>query len=351
MNRYHYTKGAFMAKVSYKELGLVNTKKMFANAMKGGYAVPAYNFNNMEQLQAIVQACVETQSPVILQVSSGARKYANQTLLRYMAQGAVELAKEYSKQLGLKGKPQIALHLDHGDSFELCKSCIEMGFSSVMIDGSSLPYEENVKLTKKVCDFAHKQENYITVEGELGVLAGVEDDVAAEESHYTKPEEVQDFVNRTGVDSLAISIGTSHGRQKFKPEQCTKNADGILVPPPLAFDVLKEIEKKLPGFPIVLHGSSSVPVEYVKEIENYGGKLKDSIGIPEEQLRKAAKSAVCKINIDSDGRLAMTAAIRKVFVESPSEFDPRKYLGPARDELKKMYMHKNKKVLGSADRL
>lgn len=340
-----------MAKVSYKELGLVNTKKMFANAMKGGYAVPAYNFNNMEQLQAIVQACVETQSPVILQVSSGARKYANQTLLRYMAQGAVELAKEYSKQLGLKGKPQIALHLDHGDSFELCKSCIEMGFSSVMIDGSSLPYEENVKLTKKVCDFAHKQENYITVEGELGVLAGVEDDVAAEESHYTKPEEVQDFVKRTGVDSLAISIGTSHGRQKFKPEQCTKNADGILVPPPLAFDVLKEIEKKLPGFPIVLHGSSSVPVEYVKEIENYGGKLKDSIGIPEEQLRKAAKSAVCKINIDSDGRLAMTAAIRKVFVESPSEFDPRKYLGPARDELKKMYMHKNKKVLGSADRL
>ena len=226
-----------MAKVSYKELGLVNTKKMFANAMKGGYAVPAYNFNNMEQLQAIIQACVETQSPVILQVSSGARKYANQTLLRYMAQGAVELAKEYSKELGLKGKPQIALHLDHGDSFELCKSCIQMGFSSVMIDGSSLPYEENVKLTKKVCDFAHKQENYITVEGELGVLAGVEDDVAAEESHYTKPEEVQDFVKRTGVDSLASSIGTSHGRQKFKPEQCTKNADGILVPPPLAFDV------------------------------------------------------------------------------------------------------------------
>ena len=340
-----------MAKVSYKELGLVNTKKMFANAMKGGYAVPAYNFNNMEQLQAIIQACVETQSPVILQVSSGARKYANQTFLRYMAQGAVELAKEYSKQLGLKGKPQIALHLDHGDSFELCKSCIEMGFSSVMIDGSSLPYEENVKLTKKVCDFAHKQENYITVEGELGVLAGVEDDVVAEESHYTKPEEVQDFVKRTGVDSLAISIGTSHGRQKFKPEQCTKNADGILVPPPLAFDVLKEIEKKLPGFPIVLHGSSSVPIEYVKDIEKYGGKLKDSVGIPEEQLRKAAKSAVCKINIDSDGRLAMTAAIRKVFTESPSEFDPRKYLGPARDELKKMYMHKNKKVLGSAERL
>lgn len=332
--------------VSYKDLGLVNTKKMFAKAIKGGYAIPAYNFNNMEQLQAIIQACVETNSPVILQVSSGARKYANQTLLRYMAQGAVA----YAKELGCK-KPQIALHLDHGDSFELCKSCIQMGFSSVMIDGSSLPYEENVKLTKKVCDYAHKQKDYITVEGELGVLAGVEDDVSAEESHYTKPEEVQDFVKRTGVDSLAISIGTSHGRQKFKPEQCTKNADGILIPPPLAFDVLSEIEKKLPGFPIVLHGSSSVPIEYVKQIEKYGGKLKDSVGIPEAQLRKAAKSAVCKINIDSDGRLAMTAAIRKVFVESPSEFDPRKYLGPARDELKKMYIHKNKEVLGSAGHL
>ena len=332
--------------VSYKDLGLVNTKKMFAKAIKGGYAIPAYNFNNMEQLQAIIQACVETNSPVILQVSSGARKYANQTLLRYMAQGAVA----YAKELGCK-KPQIALHLDHGDSFELCKSCIQMGFSSVMIDGSSLPYEENVKLTKKVCDYAHKQKDYITVEGELGVLAGVEDDVSAEESHYTKPEEVQDFVKRTGVDSLAISIGTSHGRQKFKPEQCKKNADGILIPPPLAFDVLSEIEKKLPGFPIVLHGSSSVPIEYVKQIEKYGGKLKDSVGIPEAQLRKAAKSAVCKINIDSDGRLAMTAAIRKVFVENPSEFDPRKYLGPARDELKKMYIHKNKEVLGSAGHL
>ncbi len=332
--------------VSYKDLGLVNTKKMFAKAIKGGYAIPAYNFNNMEQLQAIIQACVETNSPVILQVSSGARKYANQTLLRYMAQGAVA----YAKELGCK-KPQIALHLDHGDSFELCKSCIQMGFSSVMIDGSSLPYEENVKLTKKVCDYAHKQKDYITVEGELGVLAGVEDDVSAEESHYTKPEEVQDFVKRTGVDSLAISIGTSHGRQKFKPEQCKKNADGVLIPPPLAFDVLSEIEKKLPGFPIVLHGSSSVPIEYVKQIEKYGGKLKDSVGIPEAQLRKAAKSAVCKINIDSDGRLAMTAAIRKVFVENPSEFDPRKYLGPARDELKKMYIHKNKEVLGSAGHL
>jgi fructose-bisphosphate aldolase class II len=327
---------------SYKELGLVNTKDMFAKAVKGGYAIPAYNFNNMEQMQAIVQACVETKSPVILQVSSGARKYANKNLLKNMARGAVEYAHELGYDI------PIVLHLDHGDSFELCKDCIESGFSSVMIDGSHLSYEENVALTKKVCDFAHSQKDYVTVEGELGVLAGVEDDVSAEESHYTKPEEVQDFVKKTGVDSLAISIGTSHGRQKFKPSQCTKNADGILIPPPLAFEVLEEIEKKLPGFPIVLHGSSSVPIEYVKEIEKYGGKLTDSVGIPEEQLRKAAKSAVCKINIDSDGRLAMTAAIRKVFAEQPSEFDPRKYLGPARDELKKLYMHKNIEVLGSA---
>lgn len=327
---------------NYKELGLVNTKDMFAKAIKGGYAIPAYNFNNMEQLQAIIQACVETKSPVILQVSSGARKYANKNLLRNMARGAVEYAHELGYDI------PIVLHLDHGDSFELCKDCIDSGFSSVMIDGSHLPYDENVALTKQVCEYAHSRENYVTVEGELGVLAGVEDDVCAEESHYTKPEEVQDFVNKTGVDSLAISIGTSHGRQKFKPEQCTRNADGVLIPPPLAFDILEEIEKKLPGFPIVLHGSSSVPVEYVKEIEKYGGKLTDSVGIPEEQLRKAAKSAVCKINIDSDGRLAMTAAIRKVFAEHPEEFDPRKYLGPARDELKNLYIHKNKEVLGSA---
>ncbi len=327
---------------NYKELGLVNTKEMFAKAIKGGYAIPAYNFNNLEQLQAIIQACVETKSPVILQVSSGARKYANKNLLRNMARGAVEYAHELGHDI------PIVLHLDHGDSFELCKDCIDSGFSSVMIDGSHLPYDENVALTKQVCDYAHSCENYVTVEGELGVLAGVEDDVCAEESHYTKPEEVQDFVSKTGVDSLAISIGTSHGRQKFKPEQCTRNADGVLIPPPLAFDILEEIEKRLPGFPIVLHGSSSVPVEYVKEIEKYGGKLTDSVGIPEEQLRRAAKSAVCKINIDSDGRLAMTAAIRKVLSEHPEEFDPRKYLGPARDELKKLYMHKNKEVLGSA---
>ena len=327
---------------SYKELGLVNTKALFEKAMKGGYAVPAYNFNNMEQLQAIIQACVETKSPVILQVSSGARKYANKNLLKNMARGAVEYAHELGYDI------PIVLHLDHGNSFELCKDCIDTGFSSVMIDGSALPYDENVALTKQVCEYAHSRPDYVTVEGELGVLAGVEDDVAAEESKYTKPEEVQDFVSKTGVDSLAISIGTSHGRCKFTPDQCTRNADGILIPPPLAFDVLEAIEQKLPGFPIVLHGSSSIPIEYVKQIEQFGGKVPDSVGIPEEQLRKAAKSAVCKINIDSDGRMAMTAAIRKVFAEQPSEFDPRKYLGPARDELKKMYARKNEDVLGSA---
>ena len=327
--------------VSYKDLGLVNTRDMFAKAIKGGYAVPAFNFNNMEQLQAIIMASAETKSPVILQVSKGARNYANQTLLRYMAEGAVE----YAKELGW-AKPQIVLHLDHGDSFELCKSCVDMGFSSVMIDGSHLPYEENVALTKQVVEYAHKFD--VTVEGELGVLAGVEDEVSAEHHTYTRPEEVVDFVSKTGVDSLAISIGTSHGANKFKPEQCTRNAEGILVPPPLRFDILKEIEKQIPGFPIVLHGSSSVPQEYVKIINTHGGALKDAVGIPEEQLREAAKSAVCKINIDSDGRLAMTAAIRQIFVDQPAEFDPRKYLGPARDELKKLYKHKCENVLGSA---
>jgi fructose-bisphosphate aldolase class II len=326
--------------VSYKELGLVNTKDMFAKAIKGGYAIPAYNFNNMEQMQAIIQACVETKSPVILQVSKGARQYANGILLRNMAKGAVEYAHELGCDI------PIVLHLDHGPNFEVAKDCIDNGFSSVMIDGSALPYDENVALTKKVCDYAHEHD--VTVEGELGVLGGVEDDVAAEESKYTKPEEVQDFVSKTGVDSLAISIGTSHGRCKFTPAQCTRTADGILVPPPLAFDVLEGVEKMIPGFPIVLHGSSSVPVEYVKMIEQFGGKIPDSVGIPEEQLRKAAKSAVCKINLDSDGRLAMTAMIRKVFAEHPDEFDPRKYLGPARDELKKMYARKNIEVLGSA---
>lgn len=325
---------------SYKDLGLKNTTEMFAKAVDGGYAVPAYNFNNLEQLQAIIQACVETKSPVILQVSSGARKYANSNLLRNMARGAVEYAKELGCEI------PIALHLDHGDTFELCKDCVDNGFSSVMIDGSHHSFEDNIALTKKVVEYAHA--HGVTVEGELGVLAGVEDDVVAEQSHYTKPEEVIEFVTRTGVDSLAISIGTSHGANKFTPAQCTRNADGVLIPPPLRFDILEEIEQKLPGFPIVLHGSSSVPKEDVETINKFGGALKDSVGIPEEQLRKAAKSAVCKINIDSDGRLAMTAAIRKVFAEKPGEFDPRKYLGPARDALKELYAHKNINVLGSA---
>ncbi|MFA6813269.1 MAG: class II fructose-bisphosphate aldolase [Bacteroidaceae bacterium] len=330
--------------VSYKKLGLVNTKEMFARAIKGGYAIPAFNFNNMEQLQAIVKASAETKSPVILQVSKGARNYANQTLLRYMAEGAVE----YAKELGC-AHPELVLHLDHGDSFELCKSCCDMGFSSVMIDGSQLPYDENVALTKKVVEYAHQFD--VTVEGELGVLAGVEDEVKAEHHTYTKPEEVVDFVSKTGVDSLAISIGTSHGAYKFKPEQCTLNAKGRLVPPPLAFDVLDGVMKELPGFPIVLHGSSSVPQEYIDTINKFGGKMVAAIGIPEDELRKAAKSAVCKINIDSDSRLAMTAAIRKVFVEKPGEFDPRKYLGPARDSMEALYKHKIINVLGSNNHL
>ena len=257
-----------------------------------------------------------------------------------MARGAVEYAKELGCEI------PIALHLDHGDTFELCKDCVDSGFSSVMIDGSHLSFEDNMALTKRVVEYAHA--HGVTVEGELGVLAGVEDDVVAEHSHYTKPEEVIEFVSKTGVDSLAISIGTSHGANKFTPAQCTRNAEGVLVPPPLRFDILEEIEEKLPGFPIVLHGSSSVPKEDVDAINKFGGTLKDSVGIPEDQLRRAAKSAVCKINIDSDGRLAMTAAIRKVFVEKPGEFDPRKYLGPARDALKVLYMHKNVNVLGSA---
>ncbi|MCX8069247.1 MAG: class II fructose-1,6-bisphosphate aldolase [Thermodesulfovibrionales bacterium] len=331
-----------MDKISYKEIGLVNTREMFKKAMEGKYAIPAYNFNNMEQLQAIVMGCVESRSPFILQVSSGARKYANQTLLRFLAMGAVAMIKD-------AGSPvKFALHLDHGDTFELCKSCIDSGFSSVMIDGSHHPYDENVKLTKQVVEYAHAHD--VTVEGELGVLAGIEDDVSAEKSTYTKPEEVEDFVSKTGVDSLAISIGTSHGAMKFKPEQCTRDERGVLVPPPLRFDILEEIEKRLPGFPIVLHGASSVLPEYVNIINSNGGKLKDAVGIPEEQLRRAAQSAVCKINIDSDGRLVMTAIIRKVFAEKPAEFDPRKYLGPARDELMKMIIRKNKEVLGSADK-
>ena len=326
--------------VSYKEIGLVNTRGLFKKAFEGKYAIPAFNFNNMEQMQAIIQACVEESSPVILQVSSGARKYANQTILRYIAQGAVEYAKELGKNI------PIVLHLDHGDTLELCKSCIEYGFSSVMIDGSHHPYEKNIEVTRSVVEYAHKYD--VTVEGELGVLAGIEDDVHAEHHTYTQPEEVEDFVKKTGVDSLAISIGTSHGANKFKPEQCTRNADGVLIPPPLRFDILEEVEKRIPGFPIVLHGSSSVPQKYVEIINNHGGKLKDTIGIPEEELRHAAQSAVCKINIDSDGRLAMTAAIRETFDAHPEWFDPRQYLGPAREWLKELYKHKLVHVLGSA---
>jgi fructose-bisphosphate aldolase class II len=317
----------------YKELGLVNTKELFAKAIKGGYAIPAYNFNNMEQLQAIIIGCVETRSPVILQVSSGARKYANQILLRHMARGAVEMARD------MGGNIPIVLHLDHGDAFELCVSCIESGFSSVMIDGSGRPYDENVALTSKVVEYAHKHD--VTVEGELGVLAGIEDEVSHEASHYTRPEEVQDFVGRTGVDSLAISIGTSHGAYKFKVKP------GEL-PPPLRFDILEEVERRLPGFPIVLHGASSVIPKYVEMINRYGGKMEGAVGVSEDQLRKAAASAVCKVNIDSDGRLAMTAKIREVLHNSPGEFDPRKYLGPARAELIEMIKHKNVNVLGSA---
>jgi len=317
----------------YKELGLVNSRELFRKAVKGGYAIPAFNFNNLEQLQAIIGACVETKSPVILQVSKGARKYANQTLLQYLAKGAVEYAKELGYAI------PIVLHLDHGDTFETCKACIETGFSSVMIDGSHLPYEENVKQTKRVVEYAHQFD--VTVEGELGVLAGIEDEISAEHSSYTRPEEVEDFVKKTGVDSLAISIGTSHGAFKFKVKP------GEL-PPPLRFDILEECEKRIPGFPIVLHGASSVPQDIVAEINKYGGKMENTAGVSEDQLRRAAKSAVCKINIDSDGRLAMTAAIRKVLAEKPGEFDPRNYLGPARDKLKELYKHKILNVLGSA---
>jgi fructose-bisphosphate aldolase class II len=320
-------------KVHYSELGLVNTKEMFAKAMAGKYAIPAYNFNNLEQLQAIVTACSETNSPVIIQVSKGARSYANETMLRFMAMGAVQMAREAGSTI------PICLHLDHGDSFELCKSCIDSGFSSVMIDGSHLPYEENVAQTRKVVEYAHQFD--VSVEGELGVLAGIEDEVSSEHSTYTKPEEVEDFVKKTGVDSLAISIGTSHGAFKFKAGQPV---------PPLRFDILEECEKRIPGFPIVLHGASSVVQEYVQLINTYGGSMAGAVGISEDQLRKAAASAVCKINIDSDGRLAVTAKIREYFAKDPKEFDPRKYLGEARKELVKLIKHKNETVLGSAGR-
>lgn len=320
-------------KVSYKDLGLVNTREMFKKAVNGGYAIPAYNFNNLEQLQAIMTACAETSSPVIVQVSKGARDYANQTMLRFMAMGAVAMVREMGSNI------PIALHLDHGDSLELCKSCVDSGFSSVMIDGSHLCYEDNVDLTRQVVEYAHAHD--VTVEGELGVLAGIEDEVQAEHSTYTKPEEVEDFVSKTGVDSLAISIGTSHGAFKFKVKEGEE-------PPPLRFDILAEIEKRIPGFPIVLHGASSVVPEYVALINAYGGKMEGAVGVAEDQLRRAAASAVCKINIDSDGRLAVTARVREYLAKNPGEFDPRKYLGVARKELVKLIKHKNETVLGSA---
>jgi fructose-bisphosphate aldolase, class II len=327
-------------RVSYKDIGLANTREMFKQAMAGKYAIPAYNFNNLEQLQAIVVGCAESDSPFILQVSSGARKYANQILLRYLAEGAIKMLESMGTKL------KFALHLDHGDTLELCQSCVDSGFSSVMIDGSHHPMPKNIELTRQVVDYAHRYD--VSVEGELGVLAGIEDDVEAAKSIYTQPDDVENFVKATGVDSLAISIGTSHGAYKFKPAQCTRDANGVLVPPPLRFDILEEVERRIPGFPIVLHGASSVLPEYVEIINQSGGKLESAVGIPAEQLRRAAASAVCKVNIDSDGRLAFTAIVRKVFQESPKEFDPRKYLGPARDELKKMIIEKNKTVLGSA---
>ncbi|MBO7740050.1 MAG: class II fructose-1,6-bisphosphate aldolase [Clostridia bacterium] len=319
-------------------MALVTTKEMFKKAYEGGYAIGAFNINNMEIIQAITESAEELRSPVILQVSAGARKYAKHEYLMGLAQAAV-------RDTGI----DLALHLDHGADFEICKSCIDGGFTSVMIDGSHHSFEDNIALTKKVVEYAHA--HGVVVEGELGVLAGVEDDVVAEHSSYTRPEEVEEFVSKTGVDSLAISIGTSHGAYKFTAKQCTRNADGILVPPPLRFDILEEIEKRLPGFPIVLHGASSVPQNYVAEINALGGKMPDAVGIPEEQLRQAAKMAVCKINIDSDIRLAMTAGIRRVFTEQPDAFDPRTYLSVARGEVKKMVAHKIENVLGSKNTL
>ena len=317
-------------------MALVTTTEMFKKAYEGHYAIGAFNINNMEIIQAITEAAAEEKSPVILQVSAGARKYAKHAYLMALAKAAIE-----------DSGVDLALHLDHGADFEICKACIDGGFSSVMIDGSHHSFEDNIEVTRKVVEYAH--ERGVVVEGELGRLAGVEDDVnvSAADSSYTRPEEVEEFVTKTGVDSLAIAIGTSHGAYKFTPEQCTRNAEGILVPPPLRFDILAEIEKKLPGFPIVLHGASAVPQEYVKEINEIGGKLPNAIGIPEEQLRKAAQMAVCKINIDSDIRLAMTAGIRRTLTNDPSVFDPRGYLTVARDEVKKMVKHKIVNVLGS----
>ena len=319
---------------------LVTTKEMFEKAYKGGYAIGAFNVNNMEIIQGITEAAKECNAPVILQVSKGARAYANRTYL-------VKLVEAAEIETGLP----IALHLDHGDTFETCKSCIDDGFTSVMIDASSKPFEENIEITRKVVEYAHA--HGVVVEAELGTLAGVEDEVkvSAEDSSYTRPEDVEEFVRRTGCDSLAIAIGTSHGAYKFKPEQCTRNEEGVLVPPPLRFDILEEVSRRLPGFPIVLHGSSSVPQEYVKMINENGGNMPDAVGVPEEQLREAAKLAVCKINIDSDLRLAMTGTIRKYFHDHPADFDPRQYLKPARENIKQLVKHKIIDVLGCNDKI
>ena len=322
-------------------MALVTSTEMFKKAYAGGYAIGAFNVNNMEIIQGIIEAAIEKRAPLILQVSKGARAYAKHVYLMKLIEAAIADA-EQSAGFDLP----ICVHLDHGDTFELCKSCIDGGFTSVMIDGSSKSFEDNIALTKQVVEYAH--DHGVVVEGELGTLAGVEDEVnvSAEDSSYTRPEEVEEFVSRTGVDSLAIAIGTSHGAYKFTAAQCTRNADGILVPPPLRFDILDEVAKRLPGFPIVLHGSSSVPQEFVKIINENGGKMPDAVGIPEEQLRQAARGAVCKINIDSDLRLAMTACIRKYFAEHPDHFDPRQYLKPSRVAIKDMVAHKLVDVLG-----
>ncbi len=316
-------------------MALVNTTEMFKKAYDGGYAIGAFNVNNMEIIQGITEAAKEENAPLILQVSAGARKYANHTYLVKLVEAAI-----------IETDLPIALHLDHGDTFELCKSCIDGGFTSVMIDGSHHSFEDNIALTKQVVEYAHA--HGVTVEGELGRLAGIEDavNVSAEDASYTRPEEVEEFVTKTGVDSLAIAIGTSHGAYKFTAAQCTRNEKGVLVPPPLRFDILEEVSRRLPGFPIVLHGSSSVPQDFVKMINENGGKMPDAVGIPEEQLRKAATSSVCKINIDSDLRLAMTASIRSHFNEHPDHFDPRQYLKPARENIKNIVRHKLVNVLG-----
>ena len=318
-------------------MALVTSTEMFKKAYAGGYAIGAFNVNNMEIVQGITEACQEEKAPVILQVSKGARAYANHTYLVKLVEAAVIECPDIP----------IVLHLDHGPDFETCKACIDGGFTSVMIDGSSKSFQDNIALTKKVVEYAH--DHGVVVEGELGTLSGIEDEVVVEgEGSYTKPEEVEEFVSKTGVDSLAIAIGTSHGAYKFKPEQCTRNAEGVLVPPALRFDILKEVSKRLPNFPIVLHGSSSVPQEYVKMVNEFGGKMPDAIGVPEDQLREAAKLSVCKINIDSDLRLAMTGTIRKFFAEHPDKFDPREYLKPARANIKELVRHKLVDVLGCA---